>query len=105
VAPEERVEVEPLGAGFFRIQARYGFMEDPHVPHVLRLARDQGLESTLAETSFFLGREVLLAARRSGMPAWREKFFQLLSRNAQAATAFFHIPPDLVIELGSQVQL
>jgi KUP system potassium uptake protein len=105
VPTEERVEVESLGSGFFRVQARYGFMEDPHVPYVLRLAKDRGLEFSLAETSFFLGREVLLASRRSGMPAWREKLFQLLSRNAQAATAFFHIPPDLVIELGSQIQL
>ena len=105
VPPKDRLEVERLGDGFYRILARYGFMEDPHVPHVLRLAKDHGLEFALKETSFFLGREVILASHRSGMPMWRERLFQFLARNAQPARGFFHVPPDLVVELGAQVQL
>ncbi len=105
VPPKDRLEVERLGNGFYRILARYGFMEDPHVPHVLRLAKDHGLEFALRETSFFLGREVILASHHSGMPAWRERLFQFLARNAQPARGFFHVPPDLVVELGAQVQL
>ncbi len=105
VPPKNRLEVERLGDGFYRILARYGFMEDPHVPHVLRLAKDHGLEFALKETSFFLGREVILASHRSGMPVWRERLFQFLARNAQPARGFFHVPPDLVVELGAQVQL
>ncbi len=105
VPPKDRLEVEQLGNGFYRILARYGFMEDPHVPHVLRLAKDHGLEFALRETSFFLGREVILASHRSGMPAWRERLFQFLARNAQPARGIFHVPPDLVVEPGAQVQL
>jgi len=101
----ERVEVEDLGQGFWRIRARYGFMEDPDVPHVLGAAKTKGLEFTLRETSFFLGRQSLLAAGKSGMWRWREKLFTILSHNAQGATAFFRVPPNQVVELGEQVPL
>ena len=105
VPPRERVELEDLGHGFHRIRARYGFMEDPDVPHVLRLARRRGLEFTLPETSFFLGREAILVRGESGMRRWRERLFRFLSRNAVGATSFFRVPPARVVELGAQVEL
>ncbi|MGD8895988.1 MAG: KUP/HAK/KT family potassium transporter, partial [Acidobacteriota bacterium] len=105
VASGERVEVEALGNGFHRISARYGFMQDPSVPHILAAARSKGLELTVAETSFFLGRERFLAARRGGLPLWREKLFAFMSRNATGATTFFRIPPGQVVEIGEQILL
>ena len=105
IPPRERVELTPLKNGFFVLRARYGFMQDPDIPRVLRKAKEMGLEMTLKETSFFLGREALLARGKSGMARWREKLFTLMSRNAQDATAFFHIPPARVVELGARVEL
>jgi KUP system potassium uptake protein len=105
VAPRARVELEELGHGFHRLRAAYGFMEDPDVPHVLRIARRRGLAYTLPDTSFFLGREAILASGRSGMPSLREKLFAFLSRNALGATAFYRLPPAQVVELGAQIQL
>jgi len=104
-APRDRLEVETVADGFWIIRAHYGFMEDPDIPYVLRLAKSRGLEFTLKDTSFFVGREVVLAAGKSGMPGWQERLFGFLSRNAQGATAFYRIPPDRVVELGSQVRL
>ncbi|MCG6920731.1 MAG: potassium transporter Kup [Acidobacteria bacterium] len=101
----ERVEVEALGNGFHRISARYGFMQDPSVPHILAAARSKGLELTVAETSFFLGRERFLTARKGGLPLWREKLFAFMSRNATGATTFFRIPPGQVVEIGEQIPL
>jgi KUP system potassium uptake protein len=105
VAGGERVEVETLADGFHRITAHYGFMQDPSVPHILAAAKSKGLELTVAETSFFLGRERFLAARRGGLPRWRERLFAFMSRNAAGATAFFRIPPDQVVEIGEQIPL
>jgi len=105
VPPRERVEMEDLGNGFHRIRARYGFMEDPDVPHVLQLARRRGLEFTLPETSFFLGREVILVRGTSGMRHWRERIFRFLARNSLNATAFYRLPAGQVVELGAQVEL
>ena len=105
VARGDRVAVEPLGNGFFRVVARYGFTEDPDVPAVLELAREHGLEARPAQTSYFLGRETLIATRKRDMALWREKLFALMSRNARSATAFFRIPPNRVVELGAQIEL
>ncbi|MCG6925665.1 MAG: potassium transporter Kup [Acidobacteria bacterium] len=105
VASGERVEVESLGNGFHRISARYGFMQDPSVPHILAAAKSKGLELTVAETSFFLGRERFLAGGKGGLPLWRARLFAFMSRNAAGATTFFRIPPDRVVEIGEQIPL
>jgi KUP system potassium uptake protein len=105
VAPNKRTEVEPLGHGFYRLNVRYGFMEDPDVPDALGQASAQGLKIDLNETTFFLGLETLLATRRPGLPLWRERLFVLIARNAVRANAFFKIPPERVVELGMQVEL
>jgi KUP system potassium uptake protein len=102
---DEKVTVEDLGHGFYRIVAHYGFMEEPNVPYILALAREKGLDFELAETGFFLGRERLVADRHPLMPIWREKLFSFMTRNAVGATAFFHIPSEQVVELGSQVEI
>jgi KUP system potassium uptake protein len=80
-------------------------VEEPNVPEALELARAQGLETSLADTTFFLNKETLIATRGPGMALWREKLFILMSRNAQRATAFFRIPTERVVELGLQVEL
>jgi KUP system potassium uptake protein len=105
VPQQERLELEPLGQGFFRLVARYGFMEGPNVLRLLAQAKEKGLEFNIMQTSFFLGRETLLPSRHPAMPAWREHLFSLMSRNAQSATAFFGLPANQVVELGAQIQL
>ena len=105
VPGDERVEVEPLEQGFVRVVARYGFMENPGIPDVLKRCREKGLQFQLMGTSFFLGRETLIPTKRPGMAIWREALFAWMSRNARSATAYFRIPPNRVVELGSQVEL
>ncbi|GIW40299.1 MAG: putative potassium transport system protein kup 1 [Candidatus Binatia bacterium] len=105
VSPADRLAVEDLGLGLYRIVARYGFMESPHIREIADLARQKGLEFELMETSFFLGRENLIPTDRPGMALWRERLFALMSRNALSPTSFFGLPPNRVIELGQQVEL
>jgi KUP system potassium uptake protein len=101
----ERVSMKPLGQGFFRVVAHHGFMEVPDVPRLLRRVRCPELPIDLENTSYFLGRERLIPTGRSGMARWREWLFAVMSQNAQSATAYFHIPPGQVVELGAQVEL
>jgi len=103
VEASKKVEVEDLGGGIYRVLARYGFMEDPNVPHILALARGSRLDFKPAEVSFFLGRERLLSRKQPLMSRWRLRLFDFMSRNALDATAFFRIPPGQVVELGTQV--
>jgi len=105
VPQSERVKVEALGKSFYSVIARYGFMQDPNIPFVLEQCKAHGLDILVSGTTFFLGRETLLATARPGMAEWREKLFSLLSRNAARATDFFRIPPEQVFEIGVQVEL
>jgi KUP system potassium uptake protein len=105
VAATERVRVKPLGKGFYSVIARYGFMDDPDIEDVLAACGVKKLDIPIAGTTFFLGRETLVASDRPGMAQWREQLFAFMSRNALRATAFFKIPPDQVFEVGAQVEL
>jgi KUP system potassium uptake protein len=105
VPDNERVEVEKLSQGFWRVRARFGFFEEPDVPMVLGLCAQLGLEFREIETTFFLSRETVIPARKPGMAIWRERLFSLMARNAQSATAFFGLPANRVVELGMQVEI
>ncbi len=102
---QERVEVERLGEGIYRLTARYGFMEDPDIPRALSRVSLDGWKFDMAQTTFFLGRETLISTEKPGMARWRENLFIFMSRNARSATSFFGLPPNRVVELGAQVEI
>jgi KUP system potassium uptake protein len=99
------VEAHDVGSGFHQVVGHYGFMQNPSVPEVLRLLKAHGIELTAEECSFYLGRETLFTTGPSSMWRWRKSLFAFLSRNARTATAFFSIPPNRVLELGTQIEL
>jgi KUP system potassium uptake protein len=117
---KDRIDSRDLGAGFYQVIVRSGFMETPNVPAVLRRLDDGDIKGSpglvsIMQTSFFLGRETLIATRykrgASGpagdrwMSYWRKKLFVIMTRNARSATAFFGLPPNRVVELGAQIQI
>ena len=75
------------------------------MPAGLAEATAQGLAIDPSDTTYFLGRETLVATRNAGMAVWREKLFVLMSRNATRATAFFKIPPSGWSSSGMQIEL
>jgi KUP system potassium uptake protein len=99
----EKIKTEKLGSGFYRIIARYGFMEDPELNNALTLAHGQGLDLDMKNTSFYLGREKLVAGKNSKMARWRTNMFIFMSRNAADAGSFFNLPAEKVIEIGVQL--
>lgn len=105
VAEHERVAVSALNHGMWQVDLRYGFMEDVDIPAALATIRQEGLAFKPMETTYFLGRETVIASGHPGMALWRERLFALMSRNAQTATAFFRLPPNRVVELGAQVEI
>jgi KUP system potassium uptake protein len=105
VDDSERVEVRPLGNGFTKIFVIYGFKDETNVPRALELCVPYGLEFNMMDTSFFLSRETLIPTNKPGMVLWREKLFVSMARNAGSVTAYFQIPTNRVVELGTQVEL
>ena len=106
VPEDHRLQIEDFGTGLYRVKVYYGFMEDPNIPEALQSAAERGLAIVdPKDTTYFLGRETIIATRRPGMAVWRERLFAFISRNATTATAYFGIPPDRVVELGEQIEI
>lgn len=101
----DRVEVHCLSGNFAQVIVQYGFKDEPDIPAALALCTEAGLALEMMDTSFFLGRETLIPKLGSSMGYWRALIFVAMFRNAGSATAFFKIPSNRVVELGSQVVL
>jgi KUP system potassium uptake protein len=105
VDPERQIEVEELGQGFFRIVLHFGFMQEMNVPEALARVDRCGLPFRMIETSFFLSRQTPLVSAQRGMAVWRERLFAWMMRNAESPMEFFSLPPNRVVEMGSQVKI
>ena len=105
VPEEERITVTHLGEGFWRVVAKYGFMEKADVPRVLARCRGMGVVADRRDTTYFLGRERLLPTGRARLARWRKKLYIFMSRNSRTATEYFAIPPNRVVELGAQLEM
>jgi KUP system potassium uptake protein len=105
VAPDNRIKVTDLGDNFYTIVAEYGFMQHPNIPRVLQRCGGNGLKFDMMDTSFFVGRVKIVPAKQSALGRLRAQLFEIMHRNALAATDFFRIPPNRVIELGSQTEI
>ncbi len=110
VKNDDRLTLQRMEHGFVRVVARYGFMESPDVKHIMELLRRQGVKSRPLETSYYLGREQLIARKKawkrggSSMNIWRKRLFAIMAKNGRSAAEFFQLPPNRVIELGTQIE-
>jgi KUP system potassium uptake protein len=102
VPPEERLSLQPVDGHFIKARLRYGYMDRVDVPS--DLARSDLLKSP-GGTSFFVGRNAIRRASQPAMPRWMTLLYSFLHRNAADPTAFFAIPPNRVVEMGSQIEL
>jgi KUP system potassium uptake protein len=105
VAEDQRYELTVLPKNFYRLRLRYGFMEEPNIPDALRKAEEKGLHCDPMQSSYFLSRETVIPSANPGMAMWREHIFAWMSRSATSAMDFFNIPPNRVVELGTQVEI
>jgi KUP system potassium uptake protein len=106
VPPEQRLEVHAAARGFYRVVLHYGFMDEVDVPADLARGDSCGAGFNMLRTSFFLGRQKLIASREQpGMAMWRERLFAWMMKSSESAMEFFKLPTNRVIELGSQLRI
>src|SRR5690242_1737725 len=105
VPAPERVAVEPLGQGFYRLKVYFGFMNRPDVSATLGLCQGCGLAFDLMQTTFFLSRTTVIPTPKQGMARWRERLFAAMARNAHTAADYYNIPTNCVIELGTKIEI
>jgi len=101
----ERISATPLEEGFYRVTARYGFMEKANVPNVLKHAKTLGVDVDMKDTTYYLGRERLFPTGTARLAQWRKKLYIVMSQNSRSATEYFAIPPNRVVELGAQIEM
>ena len=104
VEHDKRVTIEALPQGFHRARAYYGFMERSDVQEIVAICRDLGIKAEPEETTYYLGSAQLLSTGPAPMMRWRKRLFSFMARNASAATDFFNIPPNRVVELGARIE-
>lgn len=102
---DERIEVNEIAPRIYSVIARYGFMETPNVPKLLDQLPSKGLMVDKDKTTYFLGRETLVAGKGKGLRFWEKPVFSFLSKNATSATAYFSLPANRVVELGSLITI
>ena len=105
VRPERRLTVNKLGKGFFEVKMHFGFFEFPDVPKTLQLCRQFGLALDPDTSTFFLGRETLVAGEHPDLKSWRIAVYMWLASNALSPARFFQLPPGRVVELGTQITI
>jgi KUP system potassium uptake protein len=106
VDPAQRVTVEPIGPGFWRLTARYGFMERPDIPLLLQQGREHGCTLPLDDVTYYVGRETVLHRLDGhGIPGWMEEVFSFMLRNSATVAGFFRLPREGVVEIGRQVEI
>jgi KUP system potassium uptake protein len=103
VLDEERIELQRRPQGVYRLIAHFGYREDPDIMRVFKLARRKGLEIELDDTSFFTSKPVIVSVSKRGIFGWRRSLFGWMMQNSPSVADYFGLPPNRVIELGSQV--
>ena len=105
IPASERIQVQDFGNQCYQVHVHYGFKDEPDIPHVLDLCKAHGLDFDMLSTSYFISRQTIISTPGAGMSTWREHLFVTLSRNARGAADYYQIPPNQVIELGTQVEI
>jgi len=105
VTAAKRLTVTKLGKGFYTVMIHHGFFEVPDVPKALKEARAWGLAVDPETTTFFVGRETLVPGEHPALGRWRTWLYMQLAANALSPARFYRLPPNRVVELGTQVTI
>jgi KUP system potassium uptake protein len=106
VSSANRISLAEVAPNFWRVEARYGFMERPHIPDLLTRSKALGCTVDVSDVTYYVGHETVIAREDGkGLPAWQERLFALMERNAQHVSDFFSLPNDQVVEIGRQVAI
>lgn len=106
VPTQERFKVESMNQHFYRVELFYGFKDEMNIPQALEAVYQAiDLEYNLMQISFFVSRERIISTVGDGLAPWREKLFISMQRNTSPVSDFYKIPPNRVVELGSQIEI
>ncbi|MDK2124865.1 potassium transporter Kup [Parachitinimonas caeni] len=106
VGKKDRLQIKQLSPTFWQVVATYGFNEEPSVPEIIeQCLQETSMPLDMMTTSFFLSRETIVDGKTPAMSWLRRRLFATMQRNAARPTDYFKIPPNRVVEMGTQVEI
>ena len=106
VRAAERLTVTQEGENFWRLTARYGFVEHPDIPRLLQQSQAQGCTASLDDVTYYVGHEYIVHREQGAtLPIWQEEIFAAMVRNASHVTDYFRLPSRRVVEIGRQISI
>lgn len=104
VADGDRFTIEQEAPNFWRVEARYGFMEMPDVPKLLASCMAAGCPIDLTDITYYVGRTTIVAREDGkGLPSWQREPFAAMSRNSARMTDYLKVPNGRLVEIGRQI--
>lgn len=106
----ERIVTDDLGHaddGIFHVTARFGYMERPDVPKVLRLVDSAATEGPidLATATYFLSKLEVVPGDSHAMAPWRTRLFIATSHLSADAAGYFRLPEERTVILGARLEI
>ncbi len=103
VDDHERLDIERLDDGLWRVIAVFGFRETPDIATVLKLLGKRGIRIDVESASFFTSKAALVSVSRPRYFGVRRKLFAWMLQNSATVADYLRLPPHRVVELGTQV--
>jgi KUP system potassium uptake protein len=93
--------------GIAHVTARFGYMDQPNVPAVMRQLRPADLEFVIDsdELSYFLSKIDLYRGDAPGMSRWRKTLFLATAHLTADASDYFGLPRDRTVVMGSRIEV
>ena len=101
----ERLVFSERAPDYWQGVARYGFMEQPHIPQLLQSVSGPPAPFVPEEITWYLGHETIIAREGHGMASWQRNCFAFMVRNSTHITNYYRLPGDQVVEIGRRVAI
>lgn len=106
IKDSERLTVTEVYPHYWSATARFGFMERPDIPAVLKQAALQNDQLDFVDAVYYVGHiEVVPREDGQGLAVWQQNVFALMERNSMHVSDFFRLPKDSVILIGRQIAI
>ncbi|MCH2133241.1 MAG: KUP/HAK/KT family potassium transporter [Phycisphaerales bacterium] len=103
VPKSERVEITDLGGGFWQMICPIGYLQEPYLPRLVKLAAAKGMPVKPDRITYYTRRDLPSRVHGHHMSAWRKELFFAMLRNARGPANLLSLPSDQVIEVGVRI--
>jgi KUP system potassium uptake protein len=102
----DRLVAKEISPGFWRLTARFGFMERPNIPLLISQSKMLGCDVDLSDVTYYVGHETIVPEKgHKGLPRIVEGIYAAMQRNCAQITEYLRLPPDHVVEIGREIAI